>query len=510
MAKKINVYKNLVIWTIVISSLTRIFIAIITKEGGDPAWHLNVARFVGENFRFPLFEFLGREAFSKPPLFHILGGMFYNLFGIFGENFAEIGIKLISPLAGTGFLIFTYLIAKELTNEKIAFLSTLFVSFLPISIYLSVTGHTEMIATFCFAGAMYCLIKDKAYLCGIFLGLALLAKEFAIMLIPLILYFYMSNKNKDKKYLKKMLIVFAIAFLIAAPWYIRNWILFGNPVWPFFLSLFDSKYVYPFGLKPELTPAMISEQFGSPLQIFYLELFGVPAGRLDNLLLLPLPTIFLWMWLVSTILFIIPIIYSIKEKIKFKKTLISWILLYVFVLILTTYMNGATTPRYFVYALPAIAILWGIGVEKLISKYGKIVLIVMLIISAGFLFGEVIKAKIGSDSWNIYENDFEWIKENTPKDSLILAGGQAMSYRLHRQAVYIPENQRMSPSFIPEWSEFDYIFINQKFKPDVRVILDEGLVEEIRNSDEFELVYSNEKTGTEIYRKIISLDDISQ
>lgn len=497
-------YRNFAIWTIIVISLARVAIALITKEGGDPAWHLNVARFVGENFKLPLFEFLGREIFSKPPLFHILGGIFYNLFSIFGENFSEIGIKLISPLAGTGVLIFTYLITKEFTNERTAFFSVLFMAFLPISTYLSVTGHTEMLAAFFFVGTVYFLIKNKIYISGIFLGLSLLSKEFAIMLIPLIAFYYFTKrKDKKEKALKKFLIVLVIGIAIAAPWYIRNWILLGNPVWPFFMSLFNSKYIYPFGLKPELTPAMRHEQFSSgyPLQIFYLESFGVPAGRIDNLNLLNLPSIFLWIWFASTIIFLLPIIWSFRNKIKSKSFLYVWVLLYIFILVVTCLMNGATTPRYFIYALPAIAILWGVGVEKMMSKYEKIVLIIILLISFGFLCGEVIKAKTGNNIWNEYEKDFNWIIDNTPKDSVIMAGGQAMSYRLHRQAIYLPEKEMMSPSFIPEWNEFDYIFINQKFKPDVRVRLDEELVEKIRNNDEFEIAYSNKDTETEVYKK---------
>jgi len=499
-----SLYKNLAIWTIIVSFIIRIALALITKEGGDPAWHLNVARFIGENLKFPVFEFLGREAFSKPPLFHIIGGIFYNIFNIF--NLGDMGIKLLSPLAGTGFLIFTYLIAKELTNERIAFLSTLFLSFLPLSMYLSVTGHIEMITAFFFIGTIYFMIKEKIYLSGIFLGLSLLGKEFSIMLVPIMAYYYFKKRKEKKEMpLKKFLIIMIIGALISAPFYIRNLIIFGNPIWPFLISAFPSKYIYPLGLKPELTPSMIYEQFGNPIQIIYLEFFGVPAGRIDNLLILNVQGFMLWIWFASTLVFLIPIFLAIKErkKIRNNNILISLILINLSLLIVTLAMNGATTPRYFIYSLPAIAILWALEMDMLIRKYGRVALIIMLVISSGFVLGEIVKAKVGADMWDAYKKDFKWIKENTSENALIMAGGQAMSYRLHREAIYIPDNQRMSPSYIPEWKDFDYIFINQQFKPDKRVILEEELVNKIKNSEDFEIVYENKDTGTEIYKKII-------
>ena len=402
-----SLYKNLAIWTIIVSFIIRIALALITKEGGDPAWHLNVARFIGENLKFPVFEFLGREAFSKPPLFHIIGGIFYNIFNIF--NLGDMGIKLLSPLAGTGFLIFTYLIAKELTNERIAFLSTLFLSFLPLSMYLSVTGHIEMITAFFFIGTIYFMIKEKIYLSGIFLGLSLLGKEFSIMLVPIMAYYYFKKRKEKKEMpLKKFLIIMIIGALISAPFYIRNLIIFGNPVWPFLLSVFPSKYIYPSGLKPELTPSMIYEQFGNPIQMIYLEFFGVPAGRIDNLSVLNIPAFMLWIWFVSTLIFLMPVFLAIKERKKIRNSdiLTSLILSNLSLLIVTLIMNGATTPRYFIYSIPALAILWGLEMDLLIRKYGKIVLIVMLLISTGFVTGEIVKAKVGADMWNLYEKDF--------------------------------------------------------------------------------------------------------
>ncbi len=496
-------YKEATIWLIAISFVFRVIITLLTNEGGDPAWHLNIARFVGQNLKIPLFEFLGREAFSKAPLFHILGGIFYNIFGIFGEGAAEIGIKMISPFAGTGILIFTYLIAKELTDERTAFFSALFMAFIPINIYLSATGHTEMIASFFFAGAVYYMLKDKIYLCGVFSGLALLSKEFTIMLIPLAIFYFITKDKKSS--LKKSLIVIAIAAIISAPWYIRNYILLGNPVWPLFNQIIGAKYVYIAGLKPDMTSTFANFLNLSIYESFYLALFGVPEGFVNRVFeYFPLPKPFLLIWLLGTIIFLVPFIKSFSKENKPKKNgfLMAWILAYVFVLLIWVYMNNAISMRYFVYALPALAIFWGLGMKKIELKYGKAALILILLISAGFVFSEAIKAKIGNDAWNFYKDDFKWVQENTPKDSIFMAGSQAMSYKLNRQAIYITEDIRMTPSFIPEWYEFDYIFVNQEFKLDKEVVLDEDLLKEIRDSKDLEIVYKNNNTKTEIYRKV--------
>src|SRR3989338_5806082 len=124
MNKKINYYM-LALFTIILGTLLRFALAIYHQPSGDACWHFSVAKFISQNLRAPLLEHLGRaEPFWAPPMFHFIAALFY--------KFANgIGMKLVSPLFGSLTLFYTFLIAKKIYNERAAFFSVLFLTFLP-------------------------------------------------------------------------------------------------------------------------------------------------------------------------------------------------------------------------------------------------------------------------------------------------------------------------------------------------------------------------------------------
>ena len=137
-------YKKLVILVIILGTLLRFFLTFINHVSGDACWHLSVAKFVGENYEIPLFENLGRDSvFSRPPLFHIIAATFYNIFGIFGESAADLGLKMVSPFSGSLTLILFYFLTRKFFDEKISFIAVLVLAFLPLHIYYSTLSYVE-------------------------------------------------------------------------------------------------------------------------------------------------------------------------------------------------------------------------------------------------------------------------------------------------------------------------------------------------------------------------------
>ena len=105
--KELGKYEKFALLVIILAIVLRFSLASIHHVSGDACWILSVSRFVGENYSIPLFENLGRDSvFSRPPLFHIIAGAFYNIFGIFG--LAAFGLKMVSPLSGSITLILFY------------------------------------------------------------------------------------------------------------------------------------------------------------------------------------------------------------------------------------------------------------------------------------------------------------------------------------------------------------------------------------------------------------------
>jgi 4-amino-4-deoxy-L-arabinose transferase-like glycosyltransferase len=83
-------------------------------------------------------------------------------------------------------------------------------------------------------------------LMGMFGGLAMGTKYSGILMVFIILLgavLFLRSKN-DPRNLQigpKVIQVFFIAAVVASPWYLKNWILTGNPTYPFLYSLFGSR-----------------------------------------------------------------------------------------------------------------------------------------------------------------------------------------------------------------------------------------------------------------------------
>ena len=154
-----------------------------------------------------------------PPMWYIIMHPFYTLFGV-------VGLRLAMIICGIIITIFTYLLAKELFDKEKAIISTLILTFTFWFLIANTMIDTDggilsmfLIITI-FNIIKYEKTKKDKYLiyAGIFLGIALLTKYTAIVIIPPIiaLFFIRQKENKfiSKEVFKKSLIVFATAFCI--------------------------------------------------------------------------------------------------------------------------------------------------------------------------------------------------------------------------------------------------------------------------------------------------------
>jgi hypothetical protein len=80
---------------------------------------------------------------------------------------------------------------------------------------------------------------------ALLLGTASATKYFCLLFAaPILMVEFFLSKNRAGYYRGILLLI-----VIAAPWYLKNWIVLGNPVFPLANSLFDSPYISPFRLK---------------------------------------------------------------------------------------------------------------------------------------------------------------------------------------------------------------------------------------------------------------------
>lgn len=503
-------YKRYAIYVILIGAVIRLLLPFFTSVAGDACWHLSVARVIAENYRIPLFfSNLGDSVFWTPPLFHVLAAFFYKAFGLFGSlTLAKFSMKFISPLASIVSLVYAYKIINKLFKSRIAFFSIVFITFLPVHIYFSSIPYIESLLSMLIFISIYYALENKIILSALFSGLTFLTKYNGVLIFPIIIFILLIN-NKNKIGAGYNILKYSLlTFLIGGGWYIRNWIYLGNPVWNFFNDIFQG---YGFGtelIKRHADFAYLLDF--SYLKFFYLSLFGVsfdPAQVLKPFLDHFLIKIFIIFWLLATIIYITPLIIGLA-KIKLKNRgfliLLIWFLAFSFLNVLYIIDTGDLFARLFLPAIPVFGVAWAFGIVKINKffinpKIRKILIAVFLIIILGFVSGEFVKAKFASSNWNQYNDDFNWIRDNIPKNKDILAlTSQCLVYYLDRGI--IPFKNQTLQDIKSNKLSIDYVLIDKLKTRKFSREYPRDFLKFVNNTGRKE--YINDKTETVVYKLI--------
>ncbi len=491
--KKID-YVKLSIAIIIIATILRFAFALTYTVSGDACWHLSAARFIANENKIPLYEGIGRlQPFWAPPVFHFVAAFLYKIFMPVSQNLADLSLRLVSPIFGTLTVVILYFISRKFFDEKITFYSMIFINFLPLFLDYSILGYVGSTVAFFSVLSVYFVLNNRYVLSSVSLGLAILSKYSAVFILPMLFYLvYKRSSNKKESYIK-MFIVSILSLLISSVWFIRNFILLKNPVWPFLNDVFHGVDI---GTSFHTTNFMPLFSLGTYLRS-YLEIFGVPNGNLELLAFLnfPLLNYLIFVWFVSTLIFIYPFIRSffdnkvesIKKKYFVKSIYISFIS-FLFMFILYVISARGFCSRLLMPVLPFMAIMWAIGMERI--KIKKIYLIIIIIICFGFIIAEGIKFSVAAREWDKYDQDFEWVKSNTKKEDLFYGNGQCFHYNTNRFMI----KEKVDINF----NDVDYVWVNSKWRIDFP--MSKEVLNKVENSDILEVVYNNTNTGTVIYK----------
>ena len=395
-------YAKLTILIILLAGLLRFVLASLTHISGDACWHFSVSRFMATTGQIPLFEVFGggnRDVFWAPPLFHFVAAAVYKITS-FSPALAEFSVRMISPLFGTLTLVFVYLIGKKLFDQKIAFFATLFMALLPIHLYYSALAFVDVFMAFFIVLSMYLLLQKRLILAGIVFGLALLAKQNALIFFPFLLYILYSDYTK-KILLKKAVLFSLTTGIIGSFWFVRNFVVFGNPFWPFLYKIFGGN-IAPTAAETIFNPFNVLDP-GLLVQ-GYLATFGVPLGNLALLIdyALPFKPVTLSLWAAATIVFFFPILLGISRLYQHKKAF------HIFIVLIVTSLAGLAIyimnldQAYMRLILPvylALAFPWALGFNRLLQhKIFPLVLVGLVGISFVFVGAERGKSPGESES----------------------------------------------------------------------------------------------------------------
>ncbi len=351
---------------------------------------------------------------------------------------SDILVKLMAWFFGILCSILVYSFSKNNLNQRAACLST--VIFLSTPAILNQMTHAYVdipLALYSFA-ALISVFKFNQKnelrwlaLAGIFSGFILSIKYIGLISILAILPLILLKGNKKVKpnlLIKGLLLFLFFCVLFSFAWYLRSYMIKGNPIYPFLAKFFNnngwivtlesdvgSKFSWMGLILLPWNITMYPSEFG-----------GEPFG-LAYLIFLPL-------------LFFCPKVKKINNIFLF---VIIYTILWFFI---DPYIN-----RFLFPVLLPLSVLIGLAVDSLLNKNTYVLpikagFILVLSINIVMLFYhniDKVKVVLGKESKADYlsriERTYEiaeMINENVPKGSTILMVGEVRSYYIHRPYIH--------------------------------------------------------------------------
>ncbi|MDI6826327.1 MAG: glycosyltransferase family 39 protein [Candidatus Aenigmarchaeota archaeon] len=190
--------KWILVVIIIISIVLRTFF--LHPTFSDENFYFNVGKTILEG-KAPYKDFF----FAHPPLQVYALAL---LFKVFGTSFI-IG-KMLTLIMSSLCVVLTFLILGELFDEKTALITGLIFLITPAFLAFSTMGHGMWETTVLVLLSTYLLIKNKSFLSGISLVVAIFFRYLAVIYFPFFIVLLYLRKNKSKRFL----ISFILAFFV--------------------------------------------------------------------------------------------------------------------------------------------------------------------------------------------------------------------------------------------------------------------------------------------------------
>lgn len=188
---------------------------------------------------FPFGRKIPPPSLLRVPFYPLILSGFFIIFGI-KDSIVFLCSFVFYILSGVMF----YLITRTLNIDKtLSLISLLFFYLNPLLFDFTLRGLSEPVAIFIFLLFVYMVINSnknkKIFLAGFFLSLFILTRYYIslIYVIP-VLYIILTN-NKDNFFKHSFLFLLGV-ILPLIPWFIRNYIVTGNPF--FSLAFYSTSY----------------------------------------------------------------------------------------------------------------------------------------------------------------------------------------------------------------------------------------------------------------------------
>ena len=322
---------------------------------------------------------------NYPPLFPSIAALLYVLSG--GVN--EIYLKMVSPTASLVTLLSTYLLSKIIYRKHSpAYIATMILVTTPLFIRYSFYTVSYMTSLSFIMTSLYISLKAlhdeklalrRFVLSGVLFGFGLLSVYHAIYLIPIatVIWYYIINQlEPSKKRLNIVLLTLLMSVSIGGTWYLRNFMLLNNPLYPMAYNLFDGR-----GLDDNL----LAMNFDFNKWNGNICSLGGKASLIDSIIIsLTFHNFFPSLFIVTIFVSLVYIILTLNRRLLI---LCAIPFLYSFIVTFLLCRLIFCFPRYFLFVLPFSAMTSVALLNELKSDNHKLIAIPLtciLLISPGF------------------------------------------------------------------------------------------------------------------------------
>lgn len=185
---------------------------------------------------FPGFDLPAHTGeFHNPPLFYLLAGIVDWVGHSVGAGQPHDATQLLDVLFFVGTIFFVWRTARLLwpARERLALAAATFTALLPAAVRAAVMFHPEALDMFLATLAMYLCVRVSrspystrlALLLGATLGAAQLVRTSALLVVAAVFAALLLAGHR-----RALVIAAVLAVVIPAPWYARQWIVYGTPL----------------------------------------------------------------------------------------------------------------------------------------------------------------------------------------------------------------------------------------------------------------------------------------
>lgn len=431
------------IWVVIFISLALVVLipALATPSGADwdsLAYHLSIPKLYLQHGGFYYIDFASHSNFP------FLVEMLYTPALSLND---PAGAKMVHYLYGVLLVLAVVMLVRKHFNAKAVPLAAIAIAGIPMVMWEATTAYIDLATAVYTVLAVYLLLEyfDKAELrslvgCGIAAGFAASTKMTGLALIPLLgLWLLIDRWAVERRVEWKCALVFGgVALLVCSPWYIKTLIYTGNPVYPFFYSIFGGR---DWTTELARTYSTLQAKFGTGHDLTsFLYLPYDLAFHSDRFYDRP------GLFVGPIFLVAVPLLFFVRHQSRKLLGLTLFVLAQVGIWFALSQQSRYLIPTFALLAVIIAAIAYSheklrvtraalYAVFAATAVFGVLMLLPLARSAAPVVFGSETQDRYLSDTLPIYPAQ-RWINHNTPRGAKVALFGDTRGFYLNRDYVW--------------------------------------------------------------------------